>query len=145
MVWLFVPISLQAVAMFFDEFYFHRKRGLNKWEQLGHPVDTFFVFLSYLFIALNAPNELNIKIYVGLCLLSSLIITKDEFVHTVECSAWENWLHSILFVLHPITFMAAGFIWFFNFSPTFLIIQPIIIFIVMLYQFFYWRLFEKSK
>lgn len=145
MPWLFVPISLQAIAMFFDEFYFHRKRGLKKWEQLGHPVDTFFVFLSYLFIAFNAPNELNIKIYIGLCVLSSLIITKDEFVHTVECSAWENWLHSILFVLHPITFMAAGFIWFLNLSPTFLIIQPIVLFIVMVYQFFYWRLFEKSK
>lgn len=131
--------------MFFDEFYFHRKRGLKKWEQVGHPVDTFFVFLAYLFISFNVPSEFNLKIYIGLSLLSSLIITKDEFVHTVECSAFENWLHSLLFVLHPITFMASGYIWHQNLYPTFLMIQPIVLFLIMLYQFFYWRLFEKSK
>ncbi len=145
MVWLFLPITLQAVAMVFDELYFHRKRGLKKWEQLGHPIDTFFVFLCYFFILKNDPSELNLKIYIGLCALSCLIITKDEFVHTVECDALENWLHAVLFVLHPITFLAAGYIWIKNLNSTFLMVQPIVLFSVMLYQFFYWRFYEKSK
>lgn len=145
MFWLVIPISLQAVAMFFDELYFHRKRGLKKWEQLGHPIDTFFVFLCYLYISLNLPTETNLKIYLGLCLFSCLLITKDEFVHTEECEASENWLHALLFILHPITFMCSGYIWVKNLNATFLIIQPIVLFIVMLYQLIYWRFYEKSK
>ena len=145
MFWFLLPFIIQAFAMIVDEFYFHRKRGLKKWEQLGHPIDTFFVFIVYFFISLAHPSENNIKIYIALCTLSCLIITKDEFVHTVECEAAENWLHAILFILHPITFMAAGFIWFKNLNPTFLKIQPMVLFIVMLYQFFYWRNYEKSK
>ncbi len=145
MFWLLLPLSLQAIAMLFDELYFHRKRGLKKWEQLGHPIDTFFVFLSYLFIAQTKATETNLKVYIALCTLSCLIITKDEFVHTVECEASENWLHAMLFILHPVTFLCAGYIWMNQLNPTFLMIQPFVLFLVMLYQLFYWRFYEKSK
>lgn len=145
MFWLLTPISIQAIAIFFDEFYFHHKRGLPLWEKNGHPIDTFFVFCCYIFIALNNPTELNMKIYIGLCALSCLIITKDEFVHTEKCDAAENWLHAVLFVLHPITFLAAGMIWKDGLSQQFLYIQSAVLFTFMLYQFFYWRFFGKSK
>ena len=38
-------------------------------------------------------------------------MTKDEFVHKEHCPATEQWLHAILFTLHPITLTCAGFIW----------------------------------
>ncbi len=143
--WLILPIGLQGVAMFFDEFYFHHKRGLPLWERIGHPIDSFFVFLCYFFIYLNSPTPDNLKIYIALCAFSCLLITKDEFVHTKHCEAKENWLHALLFVLHPITFLAAGMIWVAQPNDPFLLIQSSIIFVFMLYQIFYWGFYGKSK
>ncbi len=145
MAWLIIPIILQALAMMFDELYFHRKRGLPLWEQIGHPIDTLSVVVCYAILAFQVPSELNMKIYIGLCIFSCLLITKDEFVHTEKCEASENWLHSVLFVLHPITFFAAGIIWEKNLNPFFLKIQFVILTVVMFYQIIYWRLFGKSK
>lgn len=143
--WLILPIGLQGVAMFFDEFYFHHKRGLPTWEKIGHPIDSFFVFLCYFFLNFNLPTPGNIKVYIALCAFSCLLITKDEFVHTERCEAKENWLHALLFVLHPITFLAAGFIWYNQPNAPFLMIQSTIIFVFMLYQIFYWGFYGKSK
>jgi hypothetical protein len=39
------------------------------------------------------------------------MVTKDEFVHKHFCPAAENWLHAVLFTLHPLTLIATGFIW----------------------------------
>ncbi len=145
MLLLLVPFALQGFAMFFDEFYFHHKRGLPLWERIGHPIDTLSVFSCYLFISLAEFNETNLYIYTGLCALSCLLVTKDEFVHTTHCDAKENWLHSILFILHPITFLSAGIIWFKNLNSDFLIIQPVVIFLFMIYQILYWSPLWKKK
>jgi hypothetical protein len=145
MSWLILPIILQAIAMVFDELYFHRKRGLPLWEKIGHPIDTFSVIACYAFLVAKNPNEVNMKIYIGLCAFSCLLITKDEFVHTQKCVASENWLHAVLFVLHPITFLASGIIWEKNLNQTFLKTQLLILIIVMIYQIIYWRNFGKSK
>lgn len=142
---LVIPFILQGAAMFFDEFYFHRKRGLPRWERVGHPIDSFFVFICYLFIFLRPATESNMMIYIGLCAFSSLLVTKDEFIHTEKCEAAENWLHSLLFILHPVTFLAAGLIWRDQLNPVFLAIQPIVIFIFMLYQILYWRSYELKS
>lgn len=145
MVLLVIPFILQGAAMFFDEFYFHRKRGLPRWERVGHPIDSFFVFVCYLFIFLSHPTESNMMIYIGLCAFSSLLVTKDEFIHTEKCEAAENWLHSLLFILHPVTFLAAGLIWRDQLNPSFLALQPIVIFIFMIYQILYWRSYELKS
>jgi hypothetical protein len=145
MLFLFLPFGLQALAMFFDEFYFHRKRGLPLWERIGHPIDTLSVLSCYVFIFLNPVNDWNLKIYIGLCAFSCLLITKDEFVHTEKCEAKENWLHAMLFVLHPVTFLSAGFIWMNNLSPQFLIVQPIVTFVFMTYQILYWSPLWNKK
>ncbi len=144
---LLTPFLIQGLIMFIDEFYFHRKRGLALWERVGHPLDSFTVFVCYVFIAFNVPSTFNLYIFSGLCIFSSVFITKDEFVHTVECVASENWLHSLLFILHPITFLAAGLIWFHNLSQTVLFSFPIVIFVFMLYQIIYWSHygFRQSK
>ncbi len=98
--------------MFVDEFYFHHKRGLPLWERLGHPIDTISVALCYGIILALPPTQENLLLYGGLCLFSCALITKDEFVHQQHCAGGESWLHSILFILHPLVFIVAGLIWY---------------------------------
>jgi hypothetical protein len=142
---LFIPFILQGGAMFFDEFIFHRKRGLPMWERVGHPLDTLTVLLCYLLICLVPYSEINLNIYIGFSAFSCLFVTKDEFVHTEHCTAQENWLHAILFVLHPLTFLAAGIIWKENLYPSFIALQPIVIFAFLIYQLLYWSPFANTK
>jgi hypothetical protein len=140
---LITPFLLQGLAMFFDEFYFHHRRGLPKWERIGHPLDTFSVAICYSFLFFQSPTDFNIKVYIGLCAFSCLLITKDEFVHTELCEARENWLHAVLFVLHPISFLSAGIIWKDGLNPTLIALQPIIILAFMFYQILYWSFIWK--
>jgi hypothetical protein len=108
---ILAPFLVQGLAITFDEFYFHHKRGLGWWERLGHPVDTLAILICYLFIQYFLPTTQNILIFIILSIFSTLIITKDEFVHNLECGQAEQWLHSILFVIHPITLMILGLTW----------------------------------
>lgn len=142
---LTLPFLFQGAAMFFDEFYFHRKRGLGLWERIGHPVDTFSVFLCYAYL-LNFDFSLShLNIFIGLCLFSCLLITKDEFIHTEVCVAQENWLHSLLFVLHPICFLCAGVFWWQGVNLDFLKIQTAIVLVFMAYQILFWSVQWKRN
>lgn len=145
MIFLLIPFALQGLAMFFDEFYFHRKRGLPLWERIGHPIDSLSVLACYSFIYFQPPTDLNMKIYIALCAFSCLLITKDEFVHTQHCEARENWLHAVLFILHPITFLAAGVIWKDNLNSQFIAAQPLVILLFMTYQILYWSPLWNKK
>ena len=108
---LLLPAVLQGLAMLVDELVFHRKRGLPRWERLGHPLDTLTTALCYGWLALvPASNPHFLGIYVALCAFSCLFITKDEFVHARLCEPPETWLHSLLFVLHPLVFLGFGLI-----------------------------------
>lgn len=106
-----VPFFLQACAMLFDEGYFHIRRGLPKWERIGHPIDTFSVLICMGFVLFVPFSKTMLWAYIVLASFSSLLVTKDEFVHKKHCPAAENWLHAVLFTLHPITLTIAGFIW----------------------------------
>ncbi len=97
--------------MVFDEGYFHIRRGLPKWERIGHPIDTLSVLLCMGFVLFVPFSAKALWIYCALSILSTLLVTKDEFVHKHHCPAAENWLHAFLFTLHPITLISAGFIW----------------------------------
>ncbi len=124
--------------MLVDEFVIHEKRGLPRWERYGHPLDSLTVLCAFLFL-LNFPwSETNQNIYIGICVFSCLFITKDEFVHQDESSGLEHWLHALLFLLHPITFWCAGFIWKTDPSNKFLLYQALVIFFFMLYQILRW-------
>jgi hypothetical protein len=106
-----LPFGVQALAMVFDEGFFHVKRGLPKWERIGHPLDTLSVIVCMGFV-LFVPFSANaLYLYAGLAAFSSVLVTKDEFVHKHHCPSSEQWLHAILFTLHPITLITAGFIW----------------------------------
>lgn len=106
-----VPFALQALTIFFDEAIYHVRRGLPKWERVGHPLDTLSVLLCMAFVIWVPFSRQNLFFYILLTVFSTIFITKDEFVHKTHCSASEQWLHAILFILHPITLACAGFIW----------------------------------
>lgn len=106
-----LPFIFQAVVIAIDEGYFHYRRGLPTWERIGHPIDTFSVLLCMGYVLFIPFSSKALSIYIGLAVFSSILITKDEFIHKHHSPAAENWLHAILFVLHPITLTSAGFIW----------------------------------
>jgi hypothetical protein len=108
---LLLPAFLQTLAMLADEGWCHRKRGLPKWERLGHPLDTLSVAACYGWLVATSPGAHGLVGYASLASFSCLFITKDEFVHSRVCDAQESWLHAVLFVLHPIVFLAFGVIW----------------------------------
>jgi len=124
----------QGILMFFDEFVFHHKRGLGKWERIGHPVDTIFFLLPFIYTQFFT----NTFVFIGLSIFSSLLITKDEFVHTEECEGRENWLHAVLFIFHPVALFGLWVAWQNNLNNI-IIVQSIIIFVFMLYQTIYWN------
>jgi hypothetical protein len=108
---LILPFLLQAGAISVDEFYFHRKRGLGLWELISHPIDTLCLLACLAFAITQTYNATNLKVYIALCLLSCLLITKDEGVHRQECTAAECWLHSVLFIVHPVVLITIALIW----------------------------------
>lgn len=136
---LYLPFILQAVLMGIDE-RFHAKRGLGLWERLGHPLDTLTVFVPLSYIAINECNQTSLVVFSILGFFSCLFITKDEFVHSQECSPMEQWLHSLLFVLHPMIFLASGILWKFYPEDQFIQFQPVLIGIFMLYQIIRWSI-----
>jgi hypothetical protein len=137
---LYIPFILQGGAMFADEFYFHRKRGLSRWERIGHPLDTITVLMCFVFLLLFPLTQTNFFIYVSLSIFSCLFVTKDEFVHAKECSPLEHWLHAFLFILHPIILGLAGWMWIDGWSSSFLIGQSLLTGIFLIYQIIYWSL-----
>ena len=106
-----LPFAIQAIAMVFDEGYFHLRRGLPRWERIGHPLDTLSVIGCMGWILYVPFSSGSLAIYCALAVFSCILVTKDEFVHKKHCLASENWLHAVLFTLHPIALTMAGFMW----------------------------------
>jgi len=136
---LFAPVLVQATAMLADEGWCHRRRGLPLWEKVGHPIDTLTTAFCYAwlsFVRPGAPHAL--PVYVGLALFSSLFITKDEFVHARLCGPLETWLHSVLFVMHPIVLACFGIAWLTGVSSWVFQVQLFITLAFASYQVLYW-------
>ena len=108
--WL-LPFALQGLAMGVDEFGFHRRRAVPRWEWLGHVLDT-LVFLGCLVCPLLLPPApAHLRLFAVLAAGSCLLITKDEFIHQRLCSGGEHWLHAVLFILHPVVLIATAMLW----------------------------------
>jgi hypothetical protein len=101
---LLVPLVLQALATAVDEAWYHRRRGLPRWERIGHPLDTLTVAATYAWGLAGG----SLAGYVALASFSCLFVTKDEVVHQRACASGEHWVHALLFVLHPIVFLAVA-------------------------------------
>ena len=111
MVLIYAPFVLQALAMMVDEFYFHQKRTLPKWERIGHPLDTLTVLACLFWLLLVVPTATTVGVYVGLSIFSSVFILKDEPIHRRVCESIEHGLHVLLFTLHPLVLISAGLLW----------------------------------
>jgi hypothetical protein len=143
-----VPALIQAAAMLADEGWFHRRRGLPRWERIGHPIDTLTTALCYGWLVVASPEAPHsLAVYIGLALFSSLFITKDEFVHATRCEPTEIWLHSILFVMHPIVLAAFGFLWWSGNDAARAIarVQLLLMLAFAAYQVLYWSVFWKPR
>lgn len=99
-----LPLAVQGLIMFVDEFYFHHRRNLGKWERWGHPLDTLTVIAPTAYLYFTFTDNLSLWTFVAMGLFSSLFVTKDEWVHAKECVGAEHWLHALLFIVHPLVF-----------------------------------------
>src|SRR5215510_9016243 len=104
---LLVPLGLQGLAMAVDEAWFHRRRGLPRWERIGHPLDTLTIAACLAWLLATG----SLAGYVALAIASTLFVTKDEPVHARLCTGGEQWLHAVLFALHPIALAAYAVLW----------------------------------
>ena len=139
-----LPFLVHALLMGIDE-WIHHKRGLKKWERLGHPLDTLTVLVCVLFV-FNAPfSETNEIIYGCLALFSTLFVTKDEWVHAKECHAFEQWLHALLFILHPVLLFLIYRFWSQESFPDWFKPMPYGIAAFGLYQLIFWNVLRRQR
>jgi 2-polyprenyl-6-hydroxyphenyl methylase/3-demethylubiquinone-9 3-methyltransferase len=103
--------GLQALLMLVDERVFHRDRRLGLWESWGHVADSAFFALALAPAALLAPSRGALILYAALGAASTVLVTKDEWIHARECEGGENWIHALLFSLHPCVLIAIGVLW----------------------------------
>jgi 2-polyprenyl-6-hydroxyphenyl methylase / 3-demethylubiquinone-9 3-methyltransferase len=140
-----IPVALQATAMLVDEAVFHRRRGLGRWERLGHPLDTLTIALCLVWL-LAVPRDAAFAVpgYVVLAVFSTLFVTKDEPIHARACTAGEHWLHAILFILHPIVLAAFAFMWWAG-EQTLLAVQLALVGAFGVYQLVYWNVVRDRR
>ncbi len=139
--------AAQGLVLGLDEAFFHHRRGLPRWERWGHPLDTLSVLLC-LGVALLFPAQAPwTKLYLGLAILSCLCVTKDEWVHAEKSPAAENWLHALLFLLHPALLWAVYILWksTAGVSRILLGIEAGLCALFMGYQLVYWNLLWRPR
>ncbi len=131
---ILTPLVLQGAAMAVDELVFHRRRGLPRWERIGHPLDTLTLIacIAWLLAFDSLPG------FVVLAVFSTLFITKDEWIHAEHCRGGEQWLHAVLFVLHPIALGALGLAWWYGLTSI-LVVQLVLAVGLLGYQIVYWN------
>jgi hypothetical protein len=104
-------LALQGLLMLVDEFWFHRRREIPRWERIGHPLDTITVLAPHGLALLAPSSQPWTGAFFALAIVSCLFVTKDEWVHARICVPGEQWLHALLFLLHPALFVAVWFLW----------------------------------
>src|SRR5690606_8631765 len=94
----FIPalsvMGLQGTLMLVDEFLFHRRRGLPRWERIGHPLDTLTVLIPVALTTVFPPTAAFTGAFLAMALFSCLFVTKDEWIHARHCAPGEQWLHA---------------------------------------------------
>ncbi|OFZ55615.1 MAG: hypothetical protein A2428_12200 [Bdellovibrionales bacterium RIFOXYC1_FULL_54_43] len=136
--WIVAFFVLQAAVMLFDEFYFHWRRGLPRWERIGHPIDTLSVLAVLGFSIYVEPTAKEIPTFALLTTISSFCVTKDEWIHAKLCGGFEHWAHAVLFLFHPILLLGAGWLWWTRERPI-LFLETALIGTFLVYQVTYWN------
>jgi hypothetical protein len=136
---LAMPFVAQAAASLLDEVLYHRRRGLPRWERIGHPLDTLTVIACYAWLALVPPSSAHAAAFVALAASSCLFVTKDEPLHASRCSPGEHWVHALLFVLHPVALGVAGWLWWTSRLRGLVLAQLAVVSAFGAYQLLYWN------
>jgi len=131
-----LPLVVQGLAMLVDEAWFHRRRELPRWERIGHPLDTLTIIACLGWLLAGGP----LAGYVVLAIGSTLFVTKDEPVHARLCSGGEQWLHALLFALHPVVLAA-----FTQLPPSLLFGELIVVAGFFVYQLVYWNVPRAAR
>lgn len=131
-------IGLQTLLMTVDEMYFHRRRGLERLEAWGHAFDTALFLAAIAVPAFFAPTGTATLAYVALAVLSTLVVTKDEWLHAKSCEPGEHWVHSLLFALHGPLLIGIGWCWHHGLGSFWLKALPVLVGGWGLLQLFYW-------
>ena len=84
---ILLPFIIQAIVIALDEYIYHIKRGLPKWERIGHPLDTLSVIGCFAFVLFVPYEPSHDQVLRDHSDFSCLLITKDEFVHKHHCPA----------------------------------------------------------
>jgi hypothetical protein len=130
--------ALQGTLMAVDEFGFHRRRVVPRWERIGHPLDTLSVLIPLALTILFPPTAFWMAAFIATAAVSCLFITKDEWVHARYCVPGEQWLHAVLFVLHPVLFLAMFLLWMTD-ETGWLLVQALLVSGFFLWQTLYWN------
>jgi hypothetical protein len=154
-VWIMLPFVLQMLCMTIDEFVFHKRRGLPRWERIGHPLDTATVLICFGWVLSAPPSPGAVAVFTTLGVFSTLFVTKDEFVHNRHCTGAEQWLHALLFILHPSVLASVALLWpaahaggsslagwvlYSGIERAFLLLAAGLTLLFGIYQFVYWNL-----
>jgi len=139
-IWI-LPVIVQGILMAVDEFYFHRRRGLPKWEIWGHPVDTLSVLLCLTLIILFP--QMTWQYYLVPATVSCLCVTKDEWVHSELCEPFEGWIHSLLFIIHPLVLWSFFELAKAHISFLFYLLLGLLVFLI--YQIVFWGFLRKNE
>jgi hypothetical protein len=129
---------LQGILMLVDELYFHRRRGLPRWERLGHPLDTSTVTACYAWLLAASPGRTTAMVFAVLALFSCVFVTKDEPLHAKHCSPGEHWLHAMLFWMHPVVLAGVGWLWWQHRARPLVVVQLVATAAFGVYQLAYW-------
>ncbi len=103
--------AAQACLMAADEFVWHARRGLGAVERWSHLADALAFAAALAPAALLPPGPRALLLYAALAVFSTLLITKDEWLHADACAPGEHWSHAVLFALHPAVLIAVGALW----------------------------------
>src|SRR5205085_12496563 len=81
--------------------------------------------------------------YGVMAAVSTLFVTKDEPVHARLCGPLEQWLHAVLFVLHPIVLAAFALLWWTG-HPGVLAVPLAVVIAFGAYQLVYWNVVRRE-
>jgi 2-polyprenyl-6-hydroxyphenyl methylase/3-demethylubiquinone-9 3-methyltransferase len=146
---LALPLAAaQAALMLADEFAFHRARTLGEWESWGHVADSAVFAATLLLPALAAPAGRAVPIFVAAAIFSTVLVTKDQWIHARECGGGEHWVHALLFSLHPCVLIAFAALWARGEGAAARFALPAIVAGFSVYQWAYWiggRRFRREE
>ena len=150
--WALLPFLIHNTIMMIDEFYYHHKRILPRWEKLGHPADT-VTYIFCLGLVLFLPHQRWTILYLCVALFSTLFVFKDMPIHAHYCSFGEKCLHGLMYFLHPLQLLILGvFHQQINidssdliFFQKFLWVQFSLALLTCVYQIVYWNFGDASR